>query len=277
VNFNQRFLSFTRQQNSLLCVGLDPDPKRFPQTLKRDADPLLKFCTEIIDCTKHAAAAFKLNFAFFEAEGSRGYAVLEKLMQIIPPNVLTIADAKRGDIGNSSDMYARSILQRLNFDAVTVNPYMGSDAVAPFLQWPEKGAFILCLTSNPGTRDFQYFSDGQKKLYEKVTENVTGWNGNQNCGLVVGATQPGELEKVRTAAPGLPFLIPGVGAQGADLETAVRNGTDPAGELALFNVSRGILYQSAGDDFAEKAGREAEKIKDQINDIRKAKINAAAN
>lgn len=271
MNFSQHFLSCTRQQNSLLCVGLDPDPQRFSQKIKNDSDPLFKFCAAIIDCTKHAAAAFKFNFAFFEAEGSRGYEALEKLRQLIPSNVMTIADAKRGDIGSSSEMYARAILQRLNFDAVTVTPYMGKDSVAPFLQWPEKGAFILCLTSNPGARDFQYFSDGQKNLYEKVLENVTDWNGNQNCGLVVGATQPGELQGIRHAAPNLPFLIPGVGAQGGDLASAVRNGTDEAGEMALINVSRGIIYKSNGDDFAEAAGREAERLREQINEIVKSK------
>lgn len=271
MNFRERLVSCTRQADSLLCVGLDPDLEKIPAQLKSDPDPLFKFCSEIIASTKEAAAAFKLNFAFFEAAGRQGWSALEKILELIPTTVLTIADAKRGDIGNTSEMYARAILERLGFDAVTVNPYMGRDSVEPFLQWPEKGAFILCLTSNPGARDFQYFSDGRQTLYQKVIECVHGWNTGQNCGLVVGATQPDELRSIRRAAPKLPFLIPGLGTQGGDLESSVRDGVDANGELALFNVSRGIIYKSSGADFAEAARREAKRWRADINRLRKSK------
>ena len=143
MTFLRRLSDVTRKQNSLLCVGLDPDTRRIPNSLKAEANPLLKFCSEIVESTKHATAAFKINFAFFEVAGSHGWAQLEKLLQLIPTSILTIADAKRGDIGSSSEMYARAILENLDFDAVTVSPYMGHDSVEPFLRWPEKGAFIL--------------------------------------------------------------------------------------------------------------------------------------
>ncbi|NIR47006.1 orotidine-5'-phosphate decarboxylase [candidate division KSB1 bacterium] len=273
MNFTQRLSQIIREQDSLLCIGLDPDIRRIPAKMANSADPLYNFCSEIIERTLHTAAAYKLNLAFFESEGSKGWAALEKLIQIIPDTVLTIADAKRGDIGTSSEMYARAILDKLNFDAVTVNPYMGKDSVEPFLRQSDKGAFVLCLTSNPGNRDFQYFRDGDgaKTLHSHVAKTVLGWNQNENCGLVVGATQPEELQSIRKAAPELPFLIPGVGTQGGDLKAAVLNGTDASGGLALFNVSRGIIYKSSERDFAEAAKREAETLRDQINEFRKMK------
>lgn len=273
MNFAQRLNQITQQKNSLLCVGLDPDLGRIPESIKSDADPLFKFCSEIIASTKSAAAAFKLNFAFFEAAGSKGWAALEKLVDMIPMDILKIADAKRGDIGSSSEKYARAILERLGFDAITVNPLLGNDSVEPFLQWPEKGAFILCLTSNAGARDLQYFSNGRQPLYAKIIEHVHCWNrARQNCGLVVGATKAAELQTIRSAALTLPFLIPGVGAQGGDLEAAVLHGTDAAGQLALITASRSIIYKSSSSDFADAAGREAEALRDKINQIRSAKL-----
>jgi orotidine-5'-phosphate decarboxylase len=272
MNFTQRLQTSIRQNDSLLCVGLDPDPERMPTKLKTDSDAIFKFCAEIIDSTKSAAAAFKLNFAFFEAAGAKGWMALENLLKQIPSTVITVADAKRGDIGNSSQMYARAILERLDFDAVTVNPFMGRDSVAPFLQWPEKGAFILCLTSNPGAQDFQYAPVGDRFLYHTVIDKVHDWNALQNCGLVVGATQPSQIRAIRAAATELPFLIPGVGAQGGDLEAAVTLGAGGHRDLALINVSRGIIYKSSGDDFAEAAGREAEMLRKQVNQIRKQEI-----
>jgi orotidine-5'-phosphate decarboxylase len=272
MNFTQRLLQITQEKDSLLCVGLDPDIDRMPKIIRSHPEPLYKFCSEIIESTKHVTAAYKLNLAFFEVEGSKGWAALEKLVAKIPANILKIADAKRGDIGSTSEMYARAILQRLGFDAVTVNPYLGKDSVEPFLQWPEKGAFVLCLTSNPGAKDFQYFTNGSKTLYSKVLEQVQKWNTRQNCGLVAGATHPGELGAIRTSAPHLPLLIPGVGVQGGELEEAVKLGTDDSGQLALFNFSRGILYKSSGGDFAEAAEKEAQLLRDQINEIRSSKI-----
>lgn len=272
MNFYQRFQQITREQNSLLCVGLDPDMRRLPESIKSDPDPLFKFCSEIIDSTKHVAAAFKPNFAFFEAHGSKGWAALEKLVDFIPDNIMKLADAKRADIGSTSEMYARAIFEKLGFDAVTVNPYLGRDAIEPFLQWPEKGAFILGITSNPGSKDFQHLQVGSEPVYKIVIRQVTeNWNTQNNCGLVVGATHPEELAEVRKLAPGIPFLIPGIGAQGGDLAQSVLNGTDESGGLALFNSSRGIIYKSSGSDFAEAAGREAELLNKQINEIRKDK------
>lgn len=273
MNFNRRFKQITQTQNSLLCVGLDPDMHRLPESIKSAPDPLFKFCAEIIGSTKHAAAAFKPNFAFFEAQGSKGWAALEKIVEMIPQNIIKLADAKRADIGSTSEMYARAICEKLGFDAVTVNPYLGSDSVEPFLQWPEKGAFILGITSNPGCKDFQHLPAGSGPLYKTVIRQVTeNWNNQENCGLVVGATHSEELAEVRKLAPEIPFLIPGIGAQGGDLEQSVLNGTDQSGGLALFNASRSIIYKSGGSDFAEAAGREAELLKNQINETRSRKI-----
>lgn len=269
--FSQRFSEITQKQDSLLCVGLDPDLGRVPESLKLEPEPLFKFCSEIIASTRDVVAAFKLNFAFFEAEGSKGWRALEKLVEIIPDNVLKIADAKRADIGTSSEKYAQAILQGLNFDAITVNPYLGHDSVAPFLQWPEKGAFILGLTSNPGSRDFQHLKTDSGPLYRKVVQEVVTWNTNKNCGLVVGATHPEEMAAVRQLALQLPFLVPGIGAQGGDLRAAIINGTDDRGELILINASRSIIYKSAGSDFAKAARKEAETLKNQINQFRAEK------
>ncbi|MCG8606219.1 orotidine-5'-phosphate decarboxylase [bacterium] len=268
MNFSDRLTETCQRQNSLLCIGLDPDVHKLPASLRAEPKPLFKFCAEIVESTKHTAAAYKPNLAFFEAEGSAGWAQLEKLLETIPSGILTIADGKRGDIGSSSEMYARSILRKLDCDAVTVNPYMGRDSVEPFLQWPEKGAFILCLTSNPGAQNFQHFNNGRQTLYENVIAQVQSWNSSRNCGLVVGATHPEEARAIRSTARHLPFLVPGVGTQGGDLDSAVRNATSDTGGMALFNSSRGIIYKSNGADFADAAAKAAEELRDQINQIR---------
>jgi len=272
MTFSERVKKITTTENKLLCIGLDPDLTKLPEIVKSDPNPLLSFCSEIIESTKAFAAAFKLNFAFFEAEGSRGWQALEKLVELIPLDILKIADAKRGDIGTSSEMYAKGILQTLNFDAVTVNPYMGRDSVAPFLQWPEKGAFVLGVTSNPGAKDFQHLLVDSQPMFQRVIQEVKNWNRQQNCGLVVGATRPREMQTVREMVPYFPFLIPGVGAQGGDLRSAVINGTDADGGMALINASRGIIYKSNGKDFAEAAGKEAEILHRQIDLFRKEKL-----
>lgn len=265
MTFFDKLTGVITQQNSLLCVGLDPDLNRIPASIQSDSNPILRFCTEVIDSTKDLVAAYKLNFAFFEADGSRGWATLEKLMAQMPDTVLTIADAKRADIGNSSQKYAEAILQRLNFDSITVNPYMGSDSVAPFIQWPEKGAFILALTSNPGTSCFQQLQIHGRPLYKKVIKEVMKWNKKKNCGIVTGATQPDELEAIRNLAPELPFLIPGIGAQGGSLTASVKYGAGRDGNLALINSSRGIIYKSGGNDFASAARQEAISLNNNIN------------
>jgi len=193
---------------------------------------------------------------------------LKKTIEYIPSDIVTILDAKRGDIGNTARMYARACFEYYGADAVTASPYLGGDALQPFLEYEDRCTFILCLTSNPGSRDFQYVSDGEKTLYKIVAEKVNGWNVKQNCGLVVGATHPEELRDIRELAPDVPFLIPGIGAQGGDVEKTIQWGTDGRGGRALINSSRGIIYASADKNFAEAAGKKAEELRSAINQWR---------
>lgn len=268
MNFRERVAGVIQQKNSLLCVGLDSDLEKLPRSFKSSAEPLLEFNKAIIDATADYASAFKVNLAFYEIYGAEGWRALQKTFAYLPDDVIKIADAKRGDIGNTTQMYARAVFEGLGADAVTVNPYMGYDSAAPFLMNEEKGVFFLCLTSNPGSADFQRFTDGRQCLYEKVAAHVAGWNDKGNCGLVVGATHPQELAAVRKLAPNLPLLIPGIGAQGGDLEAAVVAGVDAAGSLAFYNSSRAILYASAEDDFASAAAQIARETRDQLNSAR---------
>ena len=239
-----------------------------PVSIRSADNPLFAFNKAIIDATADYAASFKVNLAFYEAYGLQGWQALQQTFDYLPGNVIKIADAKRGDIGNTAAMYARAVFDELDADAVTVNPYMGYDSAEPFLQNEEKGVFFLCLTSNPGSQDFQHFSDGRMDLYEKVAETVNRWNSRGNCGLVVGATHPDELSTVRSIAPDLPFLIPGIGAQGGDLEASVKNGTDAEGSLALFNSSRAIIYASQDENFVDAARAAAKLTQDQLNSAR---------
>jgi orotidine-5'-phosphate decarboxylase len=271
MNFNDFLSNCTERQKSLVCAGIDPDVSRLPPHLSAGPEGILSFCSDIIESTRHAVAAYKINFAFFEIFGADGWRIIETLVRRIPQHIVKIADAKRGDIGNTSRKYAEAILLKMNFDCITVNPYMGSDSVEPFLQWPEKGAIILALTSNKGSRDLQYLESGPRPLYAHVIAKAKEWNVNKNCGVVVGATHPGQIAAVRESAPQLPFLIPGIGAQGGSLADAVLSGTDDHGRGALINASRSILYKSSGKDFAEAARLEAEKLRDDINEIRRVK------
>ena len=260
------------KKQSLLCVGLDPDIEKIPEFLRREANPLETFNREIISATADFAAAFKPNIAFYESLGTAGWHLLEKTLERIPPDVLTIADAKRADIGNTSRKYAETFFQTFQFDAITVSPYMGLDSILPFLEFKDRGVFILCLTSNKGARDFQYLETEGQPLYLHVAKKVVSWNQSYgNCGLVVGATHSGEINRIRQLAKKLAFLIPGVGAQGGVLEKAVIYGTDEDGGMALFNVSRGILYASPKKDFAIVANRKARELRDQINTYRSIK------
>ncbi len=268
MTFQEKVAETIERQNSLLCVGLDTDLSRVPEKIKNSPNPLFSFNKAIIDATTEYVSAYKVNLAFYEAHGAMGWQALEETFHYIPDHVLKIADAKRGDIGNTARLYARSLFEHLGADAVTVNPYMGFDSVAPFLERPECGVFLLCLTSNPGARDFQFFTDGKQKLYEKIAATAVSWNTKQNCGLVVGATHSGELASVRRIAGDMPFLIPGIGAQGGDLVTAVRNGTNQNGSMALFNSSRSIIYVSNKNDFYQAAGRAAKKTRDELNKAR---------
>ncbi len=268
MNFQARARDIIRRKNSLLCVGLDTVVEKLPDSIRAADNPLFTFNKAIIDATADYAAAFKVNLAFYEAYGLQGWEALQQTFAYLPEDVLKIADAKRGDIGNTATMYARAIFDELGADAVTVNPYMGFDSAEPFLQDDEKGVFFLCLTSNPGSHDFQHFSNGDVCLYERVAETVNSWNVRGNCGLVVGATHPDELAAVRNLAPNLPFLIPGIGAQGGDLVASVKNGTDVNGSSALFNSSRAIIYASSGNDFAAAASEAAKLTRDQLNKAR---------
>lgn len=268
MTFSERLRQSQENHNSLLCIGLDPDTAKLPRHLRGKDDGVLAFNRGIIEATREVSCCYKLNLAFFEAMGDRGWQILRETLALIPPEIITIADGKRGDIGNSSAMYARSIMDDLRFDAATVHPYMGLDSVEPFARRPEQGVFVLALTSNPGARDLQYLKIGGKPLYEHVVRKVKKWDTAGNFGIVVGATRPAQLKQIRALAPRLPILIPGIGAQGGDLRKAVQYGCDRTGALALLNVGRSVLFASAGEDFAEAAGAAARATRDEINRYR---------
>ncbi len=263
-NFTGRLRQIVQQRNSHLCVGLDPEIEKLPANFPRTPEGVVQFCREMINATAESAAAFKINFAFFEALGSEGWRALEKVAKLLPDDVIRIADAKRGDIGSSAKQYARAILQELPFDCVTVNPYLGGDAAAPFLENPEKGAYFLCMTSNPSAQEIQHFPDPLHPLFLHVAAMVEEWNVNKNCGLVVGATQEGELKKLRNFVGDLPFLIPGVGAQGGDLKIAASIGTANGTIPSLINVSRAIIFAGNDKNFANAATNVAKKIQVDI-------------
>ncbi len=271
MRFIEKLLEVSRRNNSLVCVGLDTDLQKIPRHLLKEEDPTFAFNRKIIDSTSDLVCAYKPNMAFYEALGSKGWYALEKTCQYIPRWIPIIIDAKRGDIGNTARMYARAFFEGLDADAVTVNPYMGKDAVSPFLEHEGKCALVLCLTSNEGARDFQLSEIEGKPLYQIVAQKVLSWNQKDNCGLVVGATYPEQLKKIREIAPSLPFLIPGIGAQAGEIESTVKFGTDPKGKLAIINSSRAVLYASPGEDFDKAARKEALRMRDSINLYREKK------
>lgn len=266
MDFNRKVINTIKAKRSAVCVGLDVEPGKLPQILRNEKDPVLKFNKEIIEATKEFTAAYKPNLAFYEQFGTKGFEYFEKTLEMMGGDVLKIADAKRGDIGNTSKKYAHAFFETFNCDAITLSPYMGEDSVTPFLEREDKGVFILALTSNKGSFDFQMqkMRDG-RFLYEIVIEKINSWNIKNNCGLVVGATHPQMFEGIRKLAPGMPYLIPGIGAQGGDLENTVKFGFVKDDVLALVNSSRGIIFASDGPDFAERAGEEAKKLRDMIN------------
>ena len=266
MTFNDKFKEICEAKNSRVCVGLDVDLNKIPSFLRDSDSPLFEFGKAIVDATEKFVAAFKINTAFFEAYGVAGWQALSKLVKYLPSNVIKIADAKRADIGNTSRMYAQAFFQEMSFDAITINPYLGYDGIAPFIENEEKGVFILCVTSNEGAIDFQHVNDGEHFLFEKVAIKTMHWNSKNNCGLVVGATHPTELKRVRSLAPNLPFLIPGIGAQGGELELAVKNTIIQSTSKAIFNSSRDIIYSSNEKNFAEVAAQKAIELRDSIND-----------
>jgi len=268
MKFSQKLRRIQKKNDSLLCIGLDTDLAKVPEHLFAWGDPLFEFNRRIIDATRDLVCAYKINLAFYEVTGEHGWYTVHQTLARIPEEIVTIGDGKRGDIGNSSSYYARLFVEDYEFGASTVNPYMGEDSVAPFLKNPAQGAFVLALTSNTGARDFQYLPVRGKPLYEQVVARAKKWNTRGNCGLVVGATRPKELQRVRKIVPDMPILIPGVGAQGGDLKAAVRFGCDRHGELAVINAGRSIIYASHGDDFVGAARRETMTLRDQINAIR---------
>jgi len=262
MKFIDKLLDASRKNNSWLCIGLDPDPELMPEL------DVPQFNKAIIEATSDLVCAYKPNLAFYEALGTEGLAILEKTIKCIPGNIPVIGDAKRGDIGNTARAYARALFSVLGFDAATVNPYLGFDSIEPFIDYEDKGVFILCRTSNKGAADFQDLRTDGLSLYEAVARKAREWNTYGNIGLVVGATYPEELKKVRSICPEMPLLIPGIGAQGGDLASAVGYGVDDRGEKAIINVSRQILYASREKDFARAARNVAQKIRSQINDHR---------
>jgi orotidine-5'-phosphate decarboxylase len=279
MNFRDMLCAAERENASLLCVGLDPDPSRFPAGLRGDASRIYDFCAAIVDATADLVIAFKPQIAYFAAH--RAEEQLERLMAHMrraAPRVPVILDAKRGDIGSTAEQYAIEAFERYGADAVTLSPFMGFDSVQPYLKYHGKGAFLLCRTSNPGGDDLQNQRlssvEGAPLLYEHVARLAQGpWNLNGQLGLVVGATYPAEIERVRLVAPTLPLLIPGVGAQGGDAVATVRAGwRERDGETmapVVVNSSRAILYASSGADYAQAARREAQKTRDQLQAAKK--------
>ena len=268
MRFTDKLRARWNAANSLLCVGLDPDPAKFPDAYSDDEDALFAFCRDIADATAEYACAFKPQIAYFAAHND-GEAALQRLIAHINaehPDVPVILDAKRGDIGSTAEQYAVEAFDRFGADAVTLNPYMGRDSAQPFLQRGDRGCVFLCHTSNPGARDFQELDVGGEPLYQRIARTIAGeWNDANNCSLVVGATFPEELKVIRGIVGDMPLLIPGVGAQGGDVEAVVKNGRAANGSGLMINSSRGILYASMGADYAEAAAHAARELRDTIN------------
>lgn len=270
MGFIEQLRTRWQSANSLVCVGLDPDPAKFPPMFAGREDATFEFCRDIVDATAEFACAFKPQIAHFAAHAAED--ALTRLIAHIHqahPGVPVILDAKRGDIGSTAAMYAVEAFDRYRADAVTLNPYMGRDSAQPFLDRTDKGCIFLCHTSNPGAQDFQDLDFGGMPLYMHVAETIRhDWNGNGNCALVVGATFPEELLRIRNAVGDIPLLIPGIGAQGGDVEATVRNGKDSAGAGLMINSSRGILYASQAGDYTIAAAWATQQLRDQINRYR---------
>ena len=260
-----------RTKQSFLCVGLDTDLSKIPAHLLETEDPIFEFNKAIIDATKDFAVAYKPNIAFYECYGPKGWESLQKTIEYIPKNIFTIADAKRGDIGNTSTYYAKTFFEYLDCDSVTVAPYMGEDSVKPFLEFDDKWVILLALTSNKGALDFQMTQDENgEELFKKVLRKSTEWGTPENLMFVVGATRAEGIGEVRKLVPDHFFLVPGVGAQGGSLEDVAEYGWNSDCGL-LVNSSRGIIYASSGIDFAAKAREEAQKLQQEMASILKVK------
>jgi orotidine-5'-phosphate decarboxylase len=272
VSFSLSLSRAWARSDSLLCVGLDPDPGKMPAHLAHAPDAIYQFCTAIADATADLVCAFKPQIAYFAAQ--RAEDQLEALIEHIHsahPHVPVILDVKRGDIGSTAEQYAREAFERYKADAVTVNPYMGFDSIEPWLAYSDRGVFLLCRTSNPGGADLQMLDVGGEKLYERVARLAAGpWNHGGELGLVVGATVPAELARVRALAPGLPLLVPGIGAQGGDVQATVSAGRTTEGLGMVINSSRAILYAGSDEAFAQAARQAASEARETINRFRRA-------
>lgn len=252
-----------KKKKSVLCVGLDTDLKKIPEHLLNEDDPVYEFNKAIIDVTKDYTVAYKINTAFYEAQGVRGWTSMEKTLKHIPEEIFTIADAKRGDIGNTAEQYANTFYDAYPFDSVTVAPYMGRDSVEPFMQYEGFWAIVLGLTSNKGSHDFQLQDCGDEKLYEKVLKTVASWGTPENTMFVIGATREEQLKHVRSLLPDHFFLVPGVGAQGGTVAAVCENAMNDDGGI-LINVSRGVIYAGDGKNYAEEAGEAASEYQKQM-------------
>lgn len=264
----QKLKSIQAKNNSMISLGLDLDTKKMPADYVGSIKKMFDYVNRVIDATSDKVCAYKPNIAFYERFGADGWSLLKQIVNRIPEDIPVIIDCKRGDIGNTASHYAAAMYEWLDADWVTLNPYMGYDSLRPFIEYKEKGVFVLCLTSNTGSKDFQHLSADGMPLYRHVAEKVKFWDKDHNCGLVVGATQPDELQEIRSVSGDMPILIPGVGAQGGDLETAAFNGTSNFTKPALINVSRSVLYASQDLDFAQKAREELIKLNDTVNAAR---------
>jgi orotidine-5'-phosphate decarboxylase len=270
MSFTQTLASAWARTNSLLCVGLDPEPKRFPAGLKHRPEAIFDFCRTIVDATAPYVCSFKPQIAYFAS--NRAEEALEQLIAHIHeqhPGIPVILDAKRGDIGSTAEQYAREAFERYRADAVTVNPYMGFDSIEPYLAHPGKGVIVLCRTSNPGGSDLQFLQTSGRPLYQQVAQLAAHkWNASGELSLVVGATFPAEIAEVRAIVGEMPLLIPGVGAQGGDVAATVGAGRTSNGTGMMINSSRAILYAGDGEDFADHAARAAAATRDAINSWR---------
>ncbi len=260
----QELINQIKEKQSFLCVGLDTDINKIPKHLLDAEDPIFEFNKQVIDATKDLCVAYKPNTAFYESYGVKGWQALQKTIDYIPDNIFTIADAKRGDIGNTSKMYASAFFENMNFDSVTVAPYMGEDSVKPFLEFDNKWVILLALTSNKGADDFQFFGLDNERLFEKVLRKSQEWGTDENLMYVVGATRPEMFADIRNIVPNNFLLVPGVGAQGGSLNGVCKYGMTKDCGL-LVNSSRGIIYAGSDENFAEAARNSALKIQKEMS------------